>query len=255
MSDTITEPTTEPAEPTAREVLTQALDYLEQSFWIKRQDFSVPPSTAWDTVEKFIKVPASSDYYTNAKADAAGFHKLTGVCSVGAMAVARSVLRNTGLQSFGTFSMLGREMQWAAMVLAQAIYAGRPPRTQHLMEMQCCNYGRFIATWNDDYNTTREEVLATFAAALEHPLLDATEGFAIAMQHLNSLTKQPYSSPSANTGLVFLTEEAAQAAIAGPEDPSKPLVSYYGTPDLTRMIIHKITDRTIPMNFEQGALV
>lgn len=197
---------------TARDVLTQAAETIDASFWVKRTELSFSPRLPsgggwWDN--KIIRVKAAA--LTSPRYTMGGEVAIKGVCSVGAISLARALKGETEIESFGPLSERDLPTYLAAAALAWAMSDDKIFTSQEAVYAYPLNVllsnpspSGIIITVNDNPMTTKEIVSAAFHRALEHPVLDATEVWVLEglwMEH--GVT---YYLP-----LVFSSKEAAEA--------------------------------------------
>lgn len=194
----------------AREILRQAGDYIESSFWI--QDDQIDNNKfMWESVTTAgtynwepslsdhpvvaVKAGDVEDVEDSGFESAAGakvYSAVTGVCSIGALALANAAFRDDYYRPYEELCRHNFDTRLAGEVLAQVIQDTESG--EHLSYVQMSNgssrkvannswhnlhntqpdHASIIAEWNDG-PITREDCVALFRVALEHPLLDATE--------------------------------------------------------------------------------
>jgi hypothetical protein len=213
VSDTTTN---EPKAHNAKDILQEALDTIQATFWIQGDEFNFVYATyvgagsesRWDEWEKVNKAILAElgDGFThgglvNPTTDKA---KITGVCSIGALALANVTLYNEPLASWDAISGWDLETWKAGAALVSAIYEGNTEADWYDMD----NLGTTIARWNDYTQRTREEVIDVFTKALKDPMLTAT--VPVEILYRGSSGEYTYS-----TKLYFPDEAAAQAFLDG----------------------------------------
>lgn len=157
-----------PKPDSARVILTEAYDTLAASFWIK-SDETRSLSSYYDspldlpTDVKAIAVKAGDGKYK----------AVTGMCAVGALAMARAMMDDEPVQEWGNLVAVDRSARIAAEALAWAIlqeerYTGEIDPTTKVTSV--------ITYWNDQPERDKDEVLATWNKAItECSFLDMGE--------------------------------------------------------------------------------
>lgn len=161
----------------ARAILLEALDTIEATFWVRNEEFKfasladVEPDDPSAHV-KVAPVGGPDDQYSWRRDVVDGKLGVTGVCSVGAVALARSTLYGTPLGAYDTCAAVDPRVRGAGCVLADTIVRRD---VKHMVD--CTEEAGMIASWNDQVGVTRTDVVATFRAALESPLLAARQAW------------------------------------------------------------------------------
>jgi hypothetical protein len=210
----------------AKAIVAEALDTIRATFWVQGDEFHFAwgqyntitggyDFEDWDAVEKAILVDARegamlTDGVINKDAKKA---KVTGVCSIGALALANVTLYDEPLQAWD--SIVDRDLEtWkAGAAVAMAIHTEFPDWYSGE------SIGSSIASWNDDTERTREEIIAAFERALESPLLAA--------QHPVWLTKENHWGATIIIRVYFADEAAAQAFLDGDSPLRQRLTEIY----------------------------
>ena len=184
----------------SREILSQALDTLRATYWIKGEEFNQDHKVYftseqaakiqkirglspvhrrikrlfklgepdWDGLEKAVVIPSQVREGNN--------FVVTGVCSIGAMALVNATVKGTELIEFDALSDSDFEHHRAGMALAQAIQDAYPDQAAPAV---WCTYPGIIADWNDDEERERKQVLAAFKAAIEGPWVERKDWWRI----------------------------------------------------------------------------
>lgn len=202
----------------AKDILVEALATIKATFWVQGEEFSIAAGTvlswnqdkrdydydftSWDQIEKaFVidadKAPGHCGQQINPKTRKL---KVTGVCSIGAIALANVTLYDEPLSAWHAIAERDIETWKAAAAVAMAIQESDPNWCSGELPGNC------IASWNDAEDRTREQVIDSFERALQNPLLDSPAPVEI----LRQLDWGPTS-----LRLWFADEEAAQAFLAG----------------------------------------
>lgn len=191
-------------ERTAKAILQEALDTIKATFWIKAAEFHWAYSE--EEPLKCIAVTVGEGFDTSEEnIDDEGKGRVTGVCSIGALALANVTLWESPLESWDTISTRDPLTYAAGAALVEAILDKEP-----YWALDYHTVGGLIAAWNDNDDTTREDVVDAFTRALESPLLapENTELWGVDYQSNHSEEVRYPVNP-----LHFASEEAAQEFI------------------------------------------
>lgn len=196
-------PDTEQTKPqhNAKAILQEALDTIKATYWITGTEFTLIPISDWEAANKSIDATLdleTSNWGTNFYEVDTAKAKVSGVCSIGALALANCTLYNEPLQSWDIMSSWDLETWKAGAALAMAILTEFPRRYADESDP-----GAVIASWNDDPGRTREEIVASFEKALDNPLLNCAVPYTI-------VYPSSYSTAQISGHLWFASETAAR---------------------------------------------
>lgn len=168
--------------PTARQILTEALATIEATYWVKKAEY-IWKSERTRSQKEPIKVSKigrglSRSYLSSAtdlKDDG-----IVGVCSIGAMSLAITVLGDSTLQSFTALAENNFEAKKAGHALASVVR----PRDASLWRYDWAKVEpeQVIASWNDKSETKKHDVVSAFTRALADPILDAKQLWYLAFE-------------------------------------------------------------------------
>lgn len=144
----------------AREVLTQALEIITNSYWIA----GIEVRGDGPVYETEDLIPADLKHLT-VKA-MGGYIAVTGACSVGAISLAASICGKQSLSTYGDRAVWDSASRVAAEALAWAIHQKRPYSWEHDTAAVSA-----IVNWND-HDCTKQQAIAMFTLALEAPILN-----------------------------------------------------------------------------------
>lgn len=197
MSDNSTE-----IKRSVKDILVQARDDIAITYWVQNKEFDYGNWDYIDELPKYreVKVEKNVDdaVVKDATVDAdgritSGKAAITGVCSIGAVALATMTLYDVPLDDYSSIAERDPYTRAAAHILAAAITAKEPEYVGYDSEAE------LIATWNDYNGRTRDEVLDVFDDAIKHPLVAAEELWGIRCAHNDPIN-----------GIVFATEHEAE---------------------------------------------
>ena len=182
---------------TALEVLQQAGDMIEVSYWIRGKEIT---SSKWDDWQSYgatfddqvinpaAKVKSKKFKALLAKGKATKGIKvlfgstknptaITQMCSIGALGMARLTDLDEDIRPYLTYDIVSR-YDFATRVAGEALedtIRTQLPGFYGSEDSPWENTVTIITAWNDDSGRTREEVVEVFRKAETHPLLKATE--------------------------------------------------------------------------------
>ena len=157
-----------------QEVLAQALDIIEATYWVRNHEVLWLTSAAVvddQILDKAFRLQVRVDHASSAQGPLRNFTPhgddvtagVVGVCSIGAMALARCQVNDAPWTGFMDIYMMDPAVRVATYALAATIARKEDePRGDGLVET--------ITTWNDDGDTKREDVVRVFSAAIAHPI-------------------------------------------------------------------------------------
>lgn len=155
-------------EPTAKQLLAEALDTIEASYWIRAALFAASaPDKVGEAKHKLVDVTYNSDISTRHMVD--GKTAITGVCSLGAMALAECLLGARPLTGWESIRDRSLEARKAEMLLVNAIAELFPGHWGYGTEPN-----EIIINFNDHSSRERDDVIAVFRHAMESPLHKAS---------------------------------------------------------------------------------
>lgn len=212
--------TTEPVVHNTLAIMTEALDTIKATFWIKGDEFTFASGDYdmnggytwgnWETVNKAILAELDDevwDDHSDRVNPEVGKAKVVGVCSIGALALANVTLYDEPLTTWDNISGRDAHSWMAGAALAQTIL--EETTKEHFCRLDNHNEaGSIIAAWNDADGRTREEVIEMFTKALAHPL--ATADTAFKLQYQMPGNTYPYG-----IGIYFASEQEFEDFIAG----------------------------------------
>lgn len=172
--------------PAPLALMEEALDTIKATFWVQNAEYLFAEAeeagynsdydtyeydwSDWETVNKFISAGISDDYrYDLDEADNKikdGKAKVTGVCSIGALALAEVTLYDQPLQPFESRASWDLPLYLTGVALAKVIW-----NSESYRYVKGQNPSYTIASWNDTEGRTRDEVIEAFEKALKDPLL------------------------------------------------------------------------------------
>lgn len=156
-----------------KDILVQARDDIAITYWVQNKEFDYGNWDYIDSLPKYreVKVEHYNDGDVRTKETTEGKKAaITGVCSIGAVALATMTLYDVPLSQYSDIAERDGYTKAAGHILAAAIVETDGPGW-----MGYDNEAELIATWNDYNGRTRDQVLAVFDAAIKHPLIEATE--------------------------------------------------------------------------------
>lgn len=183
-------------------ILQESLDTIMATYWIKGDGFTFEPWALADG-PKIIKAQMSDKWSGGYVTGPEHQVKITGVCSIGALALATYTLYDEPLDSFTRVSERD-PMTWAA---AAALVACMTPDWYRSIS----DIASAIAEWNDNELRTREEVIDLFKRAIEHPLATADTIYGIEIKWSDNMTACQLA------GFNFASEAEANEFIEGLE--------------------------------------
>lgn len=173
---------------TSKQILIQAHDILAASYWVsgveantdvakldwddftqlkKEKAFTkADPKTLRERLHDLIFEPGDKGIVLPGSRDDDRFTVVTAVCSIGAMALADALVRNTDLVDWCYLAQNNFEHTRASMALAQQLDLLALMRRNEDPHM---GYGNAIADWNDASGRTRKQVLTAFQRAIDSP--------------------------------------------------------------------------------------
>lgn len=201
----------------AKDILAESLATIQATFWVQHVEAKFAAIDLWDDIDKgIIASPDENAGYANLHFFTDDDHdnkvKVTGVCSIGAIALANVTLYDEPLDSFSSIAMRDIETWKAAQALAQVIVEGEPGFLDE-------DSGATIANWNDFHGRTREEIVAAFEKALASPLLVGTEFYLIVGESPEGIETVHH---------FFTSEEKAREFIATPSELRDRMLDYTG---------------------------
>lgn len=183
----------------AKEILRQSAETIGASFWMRGDEISFVDEDEGESVDKWLDVVVGKSWGPTWQGEE---KKVTAVCSIGAMALAVTLLdKQKPLEEYDHYITSDFEMLKASLALIHSVYT-----PDELIESGVDNPGEAIADWNDNPNTSKDDVIEGFRKAMESPILGLTEIWALCYEYSGSPIKFP--------GVFFATEDKARLALA-----------------------------------------
>lgn len=191
----------------AHAILAEARETIEITYWVQSKEYEF---ANWEDVVNLPKHkevtlhvhfdPDHDEYEDDdvIKTSDKGERKaaITGVCSLGAIALATYTLYDVPLAEYSNMQDRDPYTALANALLNDAICRMEPDYLN--------GYGlggEIVATWNDETGRTREEVLALFDKALDNPIAKKDEAWHIGFSYYGGYKEVP---------LLFVTEQEAK---------------------------------------------
>lgn len=183
-------------------ILKQAREDIAITYWIQNKEFDYGN---WDVIESLPKYKEvnvvdynDGDTRTKETKDGKKVAAVTGVCSIGAVALATMTLYDVPLDTYSQIASFDQHTKAAGHLLADVVARQDPGYS-----VGADTEGETIANWNDAGDRTREQVLAAFDKAIAHPLIEA--------EVLWGLSTPDMYSVGYYCALLFTTEQEAQS--------------------------------------------
>lgn len=245
MSDTV--------EHSAKAILTEALDTIKATFWVAGKEFALAQAEAewnettkdydydwkpWEEISKAFVIDVGDDGpFESYKQVNDGKVKITGVCSIGALALANVTLYDEPISHWEDICGYDPHTFLAGAVLANEIVKdglarpvegeeGHDPFNPHINWRENRNEnGSIIAAWNDYPGRTREQVIEMFDRALASPLLTAEQIYGIVYSGSLMHSSQTYHVQ----GVYFPSQQEAEDFWTSSNELTRYLRSWLGT--------------------------
>lgn len=190
----------------AHAILAEARETIEITYWVQSKEYQF---ANWEDVVNLpkhkevslhVEFDPDHDEYEDEdviKTSDKGERKaaITGVCSLGAIALATYTLYDVPLQEYSNMQQRDPATAMANALLNDAIC--------HMEPYYMSGYGtdgEIVATWNDESGRTREEVLELFDKALANPIAKKDEAWHPSYAYYSGYRMVP---------LLFATEQEA----------------------------------------------